>query len=99
MVKVTIEIDGVVSRVMTGEYAWGSVSSEKDSSIDAQAFLVGRTNASILGQDVACSIPEVIMQTSRSTRQGVSELAKLAADILRYATKELALLGGWNHVD
>ncbi|MBS6956056.1 MAG: hypothetical protein KH230_22820 [Enterocloster asparagiformis] len=97
MVKVTIEIDGVVSRVMTGEYAWGSVSSEKDSSIDAQTFLVGRTNASILGQDVACSIPEVIMQTGRSTLQGVSELTKLAADIMRYVTKEL--MGRSNHAD
>ena len=97
MVKVTIEIDGVVSRVMTGEYAWGSVSSEKDSSIDAQVFLVGRTNASILEQDVACSVPELIMQTERSTRQGVATLTRLSADIMRHVTKEL--MGRSNHVD
>ena len=44
MVKVTIECDGTEPIVLTGEYAWGTVSTKVDDGIASNAYLLGKTS-------------------------------------------------------
>ena len=43
MVKVTIEIDGKVTDVLTGDYAWGAVTI-KEGRMGANVFIKGKTS-------------------------------------------------------
>lgn len=83
MVKVTIEIDGEEPQVLTGEYAWGAVSTEEDDGIAAHTYLIGNTNVCALATDMAGSLSSIISNSTNSERAKVAFLTKLVSEVMR----------------
>lgn len=60
MVKVTIEIDGKVTDVLTGDYAWGVIGEEKAYTYVNSRFVKGRTNRRVLITSMIYSMPQLV---------------------------------------
>ncbi len=82
MVKVTIEFDGGETKVLTGEYAWGAVSTKMDSKINTVAYLVGKINPSTLERDMASAISRIISNSVESKREEAAFLTRLLSDVM-----------------
>ena len=82
MVKVTIECDGTEPIVLTGEYAWGTVSTKEDDGISSNSYLVGNTSVSMLATDMTKSLSRISSNATYSKLEKVAFLAGLMADVM-----------------
>lgn len=83
MVKVTIECDGMEPAVLTGEYAWGAVSTDEGGGISAHTYLIGNTNICALATDMAGSLSSIISNSTSGERAKVAFLTKLVSEVMR----------------
>ncbi len=83
MVKVTIEIDGEEPQVLTGEYAWGAVSTDDGDGIAAHTYLIGNTSICALATDMVGSLSSIVSNSTSSERAKVAFLSKLVSEVMR----------------
>lgn len=86
MVKVTIEIDGEEPQVLTGEYAWGAVSTDDGDGIAAHTYLIGNTSICALATDMVGSLSSIVSNSTSSERAKVAFLTKLVSEVIRETT-------------
>ena len=82
MVKVTIECDGTEPIVLTGEYAWGTVSTKVDDGSASNAYLLGKSSVNMLAADMAGSLSRIASCATDSKLEKVAFLVELMADVM-----------------
>ena len=85
MVKVTIEINGEVTDVLTGDYLWGAIGNESGNTRTDFGFIKGVSSEEAILLSMIHSIPQLIQSITEDT----PEITDRALKALQYATEDI----------
>lgn len=88
MVKVTIEIDGKVTDVLTGDYAWGEVTI-KGGRMGANVFIKGKTSRAFVILGMISTIPHLIQMAAKDDPEVTDRALALLASNIEVARAEI----------
>lgn len=74
---------GEEPQVLTGEYAWGAVSTDDGDGIAAHTYLIGNTSICALATDMVGSLSSIVSNSTSSERAKVAFLSKLVSEVMR----------------
>ena len=96
MVKVTIEINGKVTDVLTGDYVWGVIGDEKAYTYANSGFVKGVTNRRALILSMIYTMPQLVQSITKDD-PGMTDLAlkKLQQEI--YVVRASMQAGNTGH--
>lgn len=88
MVKVTIEIDGEVTDVLTGDHAWGAVAIKKGG-MGANVFIKGKTSRAFVILGMISTIPHLIQMAAKDDPEVTDRALALLASNIEVARAEI----------